>query len=157
MTEHCVDHKSQNLLRQLWCNNTPTERVTTIVNAKQMHSWAGPCSKQSWHCSLCFYAYSASGKTTLHPFVGWMWDIGNTMWDNPTSFQFHFWFYIWNIKSKLWNDNSCTAAAPSTSPTNHPMHNFDISRFLYQKVNPKFTFFRNPTFIPHLQKGILYL
>ena len=41
------------------------------------------------------------GKTTLHPFVGWMWDIGNTMWDNPTSFQFHFRSYIWNIKTKI--------------------------------------------------------
>ena len=41
------------------------------------------------------------GKTTLHPFVGWMWDIGNTMWDDPTSFQFHFRFYIWNIKTKI--------------------------------------------------------
>ena len=44
---------------------------------------------------------ASNGKTTLHPYVGWMWDIGNTMWDDPTSFQFHFRFYIWNIKTKI--------------------------------------------------------
>ena len=40
--------------------------------------------------------------------------------------------------------NNDAAAAPSTSPTNHPMHKFDISRFLYQKVNQKFTFSEIP-------------
>ena len=47
MTEHCGDRKSQNILRQLWCNNTPTLRVTTIVNAKQMHSWAAPAQNKA--------------------------------------------------------------------------------------------------------------
>ena len=50
---------------------------------------------------LLLSTFCTFGKTTLHPYVGWMWDKGNTMWDNPTSFQFHFIFFVWNIKTKI--------------------------------------------------------
>ena len=30
------------------------------------------------------------GKTVLHPNVGFMWEIIDNMWDDPTFFNYHF-------------------------------------------------------------------